>query len=300
MIPCADLMEHKGHGRPVRTSCHYYHSVQSSPETRRTQSGTLLYLILDLLSLLDNLPVTRIPPLLSTVIGEETKSSRQRKTLNGRSSCLATTNFILPCMEQVYSTEHLLRDFFGVFLKTGSHVPKTPRSVKYRSKTPRSQYYLPKSKYRISFERFAQNIASTCLFGGNKTSIPCSCKQNAWVLHTVSTCGLDLCTWKNQISNSKLDTSHTTRQRLHYLRCHLPPPVPRIAKHEPDKGKRLKTEYRISFQSPQAACNLTPLRFCWSAVRKGVALCMIALAAWGFRSVSSFVPVSPQTAPEGQ
>ena len=128
-------------------------------------------------------------------------------------------------MEQVYSTEHLLRDFFGVFLKTGSHVPKTPRSVKYRSKTPRSQYYLPKSKYRISFERFAQNIASTCLFGGNKTSIPCSCKQNAWVLHTVSTCGLDLCTWKNQISNSKPDTSHT-RQCLHYLKCHLPPPFP--------------------------------------------------------------------------
>ena len=133
------------------------------------------------------------------------------------------------------------------------------------------------------------------------TGIPCSRKQHAWVLHTVSTCGLDLCTWKNQISNSKPDTSHTTRQRLHYLRCHLPPPVPRMAKHEPDKGKRLKTEYRISFQSPQAACNLTPLRFCWSAVRKGVALCMIALAAWGFRSVA--IPSCPslvQTAPEGQ
>ena len=114
----------QGYGRPVRTSCHYYHSVQSSPETRRTQPGTLLYLILDLLSILDNLPIIPTPPLLGTVIGEEAISSRQRKTLNGRSSCLATTNFFLPCMGQVYSTEHLLRDFFGVFLKTWVTCPQ--------------------------------------------------------------------------------------------------------------------------------------------------------------------------------
>ena len=46
-----------------------------------------------------------------------------------------------------------------------------------------------------------------------------------------------------------------------------------------------------SVSVPPSRLQLTPLRFCWSAVRKGVALCMIALAAWGFRSVA--IPSCP-------